>query len=73
MLSYRTQVGQKKIGLSEIRARIRRKHFTHKTDLAHMVWEEALDAFRPSIEEKGYFHWEKSFQDFKNEYGIDDR
>ena len=36
-----------------------------------MVWEEALEAIRPDIEEKGYFHWDKSFQDFKAEYGID--
>lgn len=36
-----------------------------------MVWEEALVAIRPSIEEIGFFHWNKSFQDFKAEYSID--
>ena len=36
-----------------------------------MVWEEALEAIRPKIDEQGYFHWDKSFQDFKAEYGID--
>lgn len=36
-----------------------------------MVWEEALESIRPDIEKNGYFHWKKSFQQFKAEYGID--
>lgn len=35
-----------------------------------MVWEDVVEVIRPRIEDKGYFFWEKSFQDFKNECGI---
>ena len=41
------------------------------TDIIIMVWEEALEEIRPDIEEKGFFHWDKSFQDFKAEYRVD--
>ena len=47
------------------------KYIILKLVLSIMVWEEALEAIRPDIEEKGFFHWDKSFQDFKAEYGID--
>lgn len=35
-----------------------------------MVWEHVLDLFENEITEKGYFHWEKSFQAFKREFKI---
>jgi len=38
-----------------------------------MVWEPALDAFNERIEERGFYYWDKSFQDFKQEFDIDAR
>ena len=38
-----------------------------------MVWEPALNAFNERIEESGFYHWDRSFQDFKREFDIDAR
>jgi len=35
-----------------------------------MVWEPALIKFSEQIIEKGYYHWEHSFQDFKKQFTI---
>ena len=53
------------------RANVREAYNPQKRVLLNMVWEEALESIRPDIEERGYFHWETSFQQFKAEYGID--
>ena len=36
-----------------------------------MVWEDVLEVLRPQINRNGYFSWMRSFQDFKNEFGIE--
>jgi len=35
-----------------------------------MVWEPVLELFRESIERQGYYHWQRSFPDFKKKYGL---
>ena len=36
-----------------------------------MVWEQVLDVFRDSIENKGFYHWNQSFQAFKREHNLE--
>ena len=36
-----------------------------------MVWEDVLEIIKPSIEERGFYHWNRSFQEFKREFRID--
>jgi len=36
-----------------------------------MVWEPVLDLFENEINKKGFFHWDRSFQDFKSEFNVD--
>lgn len=36
-----------------------------------MVWEKVLDIIKPSIEAEGFYYWNKSFQEFKQEFKID--
>jgi len=35
-----------------------------------MVWEPVINLLENEIVEKGYFHWRKSFQEFKREHSI---
>lgn len=36
-----------------------------------LVWESVLDLFENEISKKGYYYWDKSFQDFKKEFNVD--
>lgn len=36
-----------------------------------LVWEPVLDLFENEISQKGFYYWDKSFQDFKNEFNVD--
>ena len=35
-----------------------------------MVWEPVLKIFRESIEEQGYYYWNGTFSEFKEQYGL---
>ena len=38
-----------------------------------MVWELALESIQNEIADKGYYHWTKTWPDFKEKYEIIDK